>query len=65
MHALEALRILVVERRLERRRITTVSPMTGMMETIISTLGVKPLPARAPGRALHLAQQAEFSERTG
>ena len=56
-HALEALRILVHERRLERRRITRVSPITGI-EEIITTVQSKSLyQLRRPGRTLHLCRR--------
>jgi hypothetical protein len=62
-HALEALRILVHERRLERRRITRVSPITGI-EEIITTVQSKSLyqlgvPA---GRFISAADATEFIE---
>ncbi len=58
IQVLEELHILVDERRLERPRITRVSPITGMLEAIITTLGVEPLPARVPGRTLISAADA-------
>ena len=58
IQVLEELHILVDERRLERPSITRVSPITGMLEAIITTLGVEPLPARVPGRTLISAADA-------
>ena len=61
IQVLEELHILVDERRLERPRITRVSPITGMLEAIITTLGVEPLPARVPaGRSSLPPMQPEF-----